>query len=166
MVTIPAGSFRMGSVDAWAYPGDGEGPIHVVELDAFELSVGAVRNDEFAAFVAATGHVTDAERFGWSFVFAGLLPDDFPPTRGVAQAPWWRQVEGADWRHPEGPHSGSTGAATTRCCTCRGATPWRSVRGRVLACRPKPSGSTPPAAGTREPCSRGATSSSRATRTA
>src|SRR5690606_1977570 len=20
-------------------------------------------------------------------------------------APWWRQVEGADWRHPEGPHS-------------------------------------------------------------
>ena len=49
--------------------------------------------------------MTEAERFGWSFVFAGLLPDDFPPTRGVAQAPWWRQVEGADWRHPEGPHS-------------------------------------------------------------
>jgi formylglycine-generating enzyme len=24
---------------------------------------------------------------------------------GVAQAPWWRKVEGADWRHPEGPHS-------------------------------------------------------------
>ena len=40
-----------------------------------------------------------------SFVFAGLLPDDFPPTRGVAAAPWWRQVEGADWRHPDGPRS-------------------------------------------------------------
>ena len=28
-----------------------------------------------------------------------------PPTRGVAAAPWWRQVEGADWRHPEGAQS-------------------------------------------------------------
>ena len=39
-----------------------------------------------AEFVDATGHVTEAERFGWSFVFAGLLPPDFPPTRGVAHA--------------------------------------------------------------------------------
>jgi formylglycine-generating enzyme len=23
----------------------------------------------------------------------------------TARAPWWRQVFGADWRHPEGPHS-------------------------------------------------------------
>src|SRR5262249_25413353 len=71
----------------------------------FWIDVHAVSNARFAAFVAATGHATDAERYGWSFVFGGLLPDDFPPTRGVAQTPWWRQVEGADWRHPEGPHS-------------------------------------------------------------
>jgi formylglycine-generating enzyme len=38
-------------------------------------------------------------------VFAGLLPDDFPPTQAVVGAPWWRKVEGADWRHPEGPGS-------------------------------------------------------------
>ena len=38
-------------------------------------------------------------------MFAGLLPDDFPPTRAVVQTPWWRQVEGADWRHPQGAHS-------------------------------------------------------------
>jgi formylglycine-generating enzyme len=50
--------------------------------------------------------VTDAERFGWSFVFAELLPDSFPVTRSVAAAPWWRQIEGADWRHPDGPQSG------------------------------------------------------------
>ena len=49
--------------------------------------------------------MTEAERFGWSFVFAGLLPDDFPPTRAAAHAPWWRQVEGADWRRPEGEQS-------------------------------------------------------------
>ena len=55
--------------------------------------------------------VTEAERFGWSFVFAGLLPDDFPETRSVANAPWWRQVFGADWSHPEGPHSDLDGRA-------------------------------------------------------
>lgn len=49
-----------------------------------------------------------AELFGNSFVFAGLLPDDFPPTRGVVASPWWREVDGADWRHPEGPHSDVT----------------------------------------------------------
>jgi sulfatase modifying factor 1 len=26
-------------------------------------------------------------------------------TRGVEAAPWWRQVHGASWRAPEGPHS-------------------------------------------------------------
>ena len=31
-------------------------------------------NERFAAFVEATGHVTDAERYGWSFVFEGFLP--------------------------------------------------------------------------------------------
>ena len=38
-----------------------------------------------------------------------IIPDDFPPTRGVEAAPWWRQVEGASWRQPEGPHSGIDG---------------------------------------------------------
>ena len=65
----------------------------------------AVSNEDFAAFVEATGYATEAERFGWSFVFAGLLPDDFPPTQAVVEAPWWRKVDGADWRHPEGPQS-------------------------------------------------------------
>ncbi len=56
-----------------------------------------------------TGWRTEAESYGWSFVFGGLLPDDFPPTRGVQAAPWWRQVEGADWRRPEGPGSDTAG---------------------------------------------------------
>ena len=75
-----------------------------MELGAFMIDSCAVSNREFDAFVAATAYATEAERFGWSFVFGGLLPDDFPPTRGAA-APWWRQVYGADWRHPEGPQS-------------------------------------------------------------
>lgn len=105
MVLVDAGEFLMGNGDRFAYPGDGEGPVRRVRLDAFWIDACAVSNAEFARFAEATGHVTTAEQFGWSFVFGGLLPDDFPPTRGVAAAPWWRQVEGACWHHPEGPHS-------------------------------------------------------------
>ncbi len=105
MILVPGGEFAMGCENEWAYPGDGEGPVRRVTLDEFWIDAEAVSNERFAAFVEATGHVTEAEQFGWSFVFAGFLPDDFPPTRGVAHAPWWRQVEGADWRRPEGPHS-------------------------------------------------------------
>jgi len=95
----------MGSEAPVSYPEDGEGPVREVSLSSFSIDVGAVSNGQYAEFVDATGHRTAAERYGWSFVFAGLLPDDFPPTRGVAAAPWWRQVEGADWAHPEGPGS-------------------------------------------------------------
>ncbi|KAA5828442.1 formylglycine-generating enzyme family protein [Saccharopolyspora hirsuta] len=100
MVRLDGGSFLMGGGE---YPE--EGPVRTVRVEAFRISRTAVSNAEFAEFTAATGYRTEAERWGWSFVFAGLLPDDFPPTRGVASAPWWRQVEGAYWRRPEGPGS-------------------------------------------------------------
>jgi formylglycine-generating enzyme required for sulfatase activity len=109
LLDVPGGPFRMGAVGVVAYDGDGEGPVHVVELSPYRLAARAVTNDDYAAFVDATGHVTEAERSGWSFVFAGHLPDDFPDTRGVVQAPWWRQVFGADWRRPDGPHSDLAG---------------------------------------------------------
>ena len=98
----------MGSDDRFAYPDDGETP-RMVEVGPFQIDECAVSNAEFAEFAASTGHVTEAESFGWSFVFAGLLPDEFPDTAYVAAAPWWRQVEGADWRHPEGPQSSVDG---------------------------------------------------------
>ncbi|MFV0260797.1 MAG: formylglycine-generating enzyme family protein [Acidimicrobiales bacterium] len=104
-VTVPAGSFAMGTDDPIGYPDDGEGPVHRVEVAGFEIAATTVTNAQFAAFTDATGYETTAEEFGDAFVFGGLLPDDFPPTRGVADAPWWRLVEGADWRHPEGPRS-------------------------------------------------------------
>ena len=93
----------MGTDDPRGYPADGEGPAHEVAVPGFVLEVHTVTNDRFAAFVDATGHRTTAELLGTSFVFGGLLPDDFPPTRGVASTPWWREVEGATWRHPGGP---------------------------------------------------------------
>jgi formylglycine-generating enzyme required for sulfatase activity len=107
MVLLDGGAFLMGSEDEDGFPADGEGPVREIELRAFSIAPRAVSTREFAEFVEATGHVTDAERYGWSFVFGGLLPDDFADTRAAAQAPWWRQVFGACWRSPEGPQSSS-----------------------------------------------------------
>ena len=102
MSLVSGGTYRIGSDDRLAYPEDGERPVCAFELSSYWIDESAVTNSEFGRFVDDTSYVTEAERFGWSFVFGGLLPDDFPPTQGVAQAPWWRKVEGADWRHPEG----------------------------------------------------------------
>ena len=108
MVRIPGGSFLMGSDDADGFPADGEGPVREVALVPYLIDATAVRNRDFAAFVADTGHVTDAERFGWSFVFHALLdPAQRRMPRGdvVPDAPWWIAVDGACWRAPEGPQS-------------------------------------------------------------
>lgn len=104
MVEVPGGTFVMGESSDLAYPGDGDEPVETT-VEGFLLDQSAISIEAFARFVDETGHVTDAETFGWSFVFGGLLPDEFPDTRGVAGAEWWRQVFGADWRHPEGPQS-------------------------------------------------------------
>lgn len=104
LVALDGGSFLMGASRGVAYPDDGESA-RAVQVEPFAIAPCAVTNAAFAAFVHATGYVTDAERFGWSFVFAGLLPDDFPRTAGIAAAPWWRQVHDASWKHPEGPGS-------------------------------------------------------------
>ncbi|MGW2743937.1 formylglycine-generating enzyme family protein [Streptomyces sp. NPDC001450] len=111
MVLLEAATFLMGSHDKWAVQADGEGPVHDVTLGPYWIDRCAVSNADFGAFTAATGYVTEAERYGWSFVFAGLLPPGFPDTRAAAAAPWWRQVHGSCWRHPEGPGSDLTDRA-------------------------------------------------------
>jgi formylglycine-generating enzyme required for sulfatase activity len=83
---------------------DGEAPRRAVRLKPFGLERHCVSNDRFAAFVAATGHVTEAERFGWSFVFQSFVD----PTLGApapVETPWWRRIDGAFWRQPFGPGS-------------------------------------------------------------
>ena len=105
LVAIDGGWFQMGSDDVYAYEEDGEGPVRSVRVDPFRIAARCVSNRQFAEFVDATGYVTSAERYGVSFVFGGLLPDDFPPTRAVAAAQWWREVPGAYWRRPEGGRS-------------------------------------------------------------
>ncbi|WP_245679434.1 formylglycine-generating enzyme family protein [Actinomadura hibisca] len=96
----------MGNEDDAASPGDGEGPVREVTVAPFRIDPHAVSNAKFAAFVKATGYVTEAERFGWSFVFAGFLPRDVADAaQSPVGTPWWRAIEGACWRAPEGPGS-------------------------------------------------------------
>lgn len=87
-------------------PGDGETPVHVVRVGPFAIDATTVTNADFARFVAATGHRTEAETFGFSAVFHLALqarPQDLMgPAAGT---PWWVGVHGADWRHPGGPLS-------------------------------------------------------------
>ena len=103
---LPGGTFRMGTDDA-RFPGDAEGPIREVTVDGFAVSRFLITNAQWSEFATATGHVTDAERFGWSFVFHHFVSDAVKPTvkRAVAGSEWWWQVEGANWRCPDGPDS-------------------------------------------------------------
>jgi len=105
MVLLEGGTFLMGTEATDGFPEDREGPIRDVKVAPFWIDPLPLTNERFARFVDATAFVSEAEREGWSFVFGGLLPDDFEDTAGVVGAEWWRQVFGATWRHPEGPHS-------------------------------------------------------------
>lgn len=100
---VPGGRYRVGYEGPLAHPEDGEGPERDIELSSFEIAETTVTNAQFAAFVAATGYVTDAQRHGDSFVFDMLLDEAVaarsPP---VDDLPWWRRVEGACWLAPEG----------------------------------------------------------------
>ena len=107
MVHIPGGTFLMGTNDREGFPADGEGPVHSVTVQPFYMDEHAVTNEDFECFIKETGYVTEAERFGWSYVFHLFVSAETGAkvSRVPVQTPWWLAVEGADWRHPEGPDS-------------------------------------------------------------
>ena len=88
-----------------ALPQDGEGIVREHRLKPFAVDPVPVTNARFAAFVASTGYVTVAEKFGWGLVFRGLLDDPASVPPGGGGTPWWGMVEGAAWFAPEGPTS-------------------------------------------------------------
>jgi formylglycine-generating enzyme len=75
MKKLDGGPFLMGS-ETGTYPADGEGPIREVTLRPFHIDATAVTNRQFDKFVKATGYKTEAEDFGWSFVFHLLVPPE------------------------------------------------------------------------------------------
>ncbi|GAA2034468.1 formylglycine-generating enzyme family protein [Agromyces tropicus] len=113
LVTLPGGTFRMGSDHH--YPE--EAPQHARTVAPFAIERHPVTNAQFAEFVAATGYVTVAERPLDPVEFADVPEADrlpgslvFTPTDGPVDLRdwrrWWQWVPGADWRHPFGPDSG------------------------------------------------------------
>ena len=93
----------MGSEDGDANPSDSEGPVRLMDVAPFSISAHTVTAGQFATFVEATGYTSDAERFGWSFVFATFLPG---PVRAASPrpdgTPWWCAVSGASSAVPGG----------------------------------------------------------------
>ncbi len=100
------GTFLMGSTDK-RFPEDGEGPVREVTLDPFQIASHAVSNSQFGDFIRETGYTTDAERYGWSFVFEGLLTEERKREHMMrsVETPWWIQVPHAYWAQPEGADS-------------------------------------------------------------
>ncbi|KAG7201484.1 hypothetical protein KM043_004243 [Ampulex compressa] len=106
MAKVNGGKFSIGT-NSPVFTADGEGPRREVFLDSFYIDKWEVSNEDFAVFVESTDYKTEAEVFGDTFVFEGLLSEDVKANieQAVAQAPWWLPVKNATWRHPEGPDS-------------------------------------------------------------
>ncbi len=127
MVWIPGGEFSMGAQD----PPDvndtvgmqattDSRPIHRTYVDGFWMDRTEVTNEQFAAFVKATGYVTVAERTPRAEDFPGAPPEKLvagsvifsPPDHAVpldSHFRWWAYSNGANWRHPLGPDSSIAG---------------------------------------------------------
>jgi formylglycine-generating enzyme len=122
MVYISGGEFTMGpaqrpiEADEW--------PPVPVAVAAFFMDETEVTNAQFAAFVAATGYLTAAEKATDWEVLKKDLPADIPrPADSLLAAgsmvfratsapvdlryelQWWAWQPGANWRHPEGDQS-------------------------------------------------------------
>ncbi|WPR70915.1 formylglycine-generating enzyme family protein [Flavobacterium sp. NG2] len=122
MVWIPGGEFSMGSDVADESLCNIKGvtkdatPIHRVYVDGYWMDETEVTNDQYEAFVKATGYVTVAEmkptveefpNIPEEYLIAGSAV--FKPTPGKVDLnnyiQWWDFRGGANWRHPEGPDS-------------------------------------------------------------
>lgn len=106
MILIKGQNFSIGT-DKAEIISDGESPIRTVYLNDYFIDKYEVSNLEFKYFVEITGHKTEAEVFGDSFVFQLFLSKTTLKsiTQSVKDAPWWVPVKGANWKHPEGEDS-------------------------------------------------------------
>lgn len=126
MAWVPGGQFLMGSNSELAQPN--ERPAHAVRVAGFWMDLTHVTNDQFAAFIEASGYVTTAERKpDWETLRVQLPPGLPKPPDEVlvpgamvfvgTTAPvnlrdysqWWAYVPGASWRAPQGPGSSIEG---------------------------------------------------------
>ncbi|MBA31372.1 MAG: serine/threonine protein phosphatase [Chloroflexi bacterium] len=107
MILIDQGNFLMGTDYEKAFSFDGEGPIREIKVSKFYMDQYPVTNLDFEKFCASTGYITEAEKFGWSFVFYQLVSEKTKKnvSESVQDAPWWWKVDNANWKNPYGPDS-------------------------------------------------------------
>ncbi|WP_280399633.1 SUMF1/EgtB/PvdO family nonheme iron enzyme [Nocardia carnea] len=83
------------------------------------------------ALVADTDYHTDAEQYGWSYVFAGFPAALRRISPRPEHTPWWCAVNGTTWDSPVGPGSDLAGRGdhpvvhvswhdASACCTWAG----------------------------------------------
>lgn len=106
LVPLSGGKFQMGtnSLDKQSE----DEPPKMVRVKPFLMDRYPVTNRQFREFVRDQKYKTEAEGFGWSFVFEDVVPADLKKkvTQKLESAPWWLPVEKAFWRQPSGPESG------------------------------------------------------------
>jgi len=96
MVDIPGGRGLVGTSEPILHE-DEEAPVRPIKIKPFKISPTTVTNREFSAFIDATGYQTEAERYGWSFVFWSEVPKSRGRTEAVPRGEWWRKVKHARW---------------------------------------------------------------------
>ena len=86
LVAVVAGDYKVGA------KGHPTNPPRTAKLAAFHIADAETTNAQFAKFVTATGHRTDAEKRGAAHVFR------------YGEREWkWIETKGACWRRPRGP---------------------------------------------------------------
>uniref|UniRef100_A0A8C3BXB8 Inactive C-alpha-formylglycine-generating enzyme 2 n=1 Tax=Cairina moschata TaxID=8855 RepID=A0A8C3BXB8_CAIMO len=105
MVQLPGGTFQMGSSSPENR--NEEGPVREVTVKPFAIDKYPVTNRDFREFVREKKFKTEAEAFGWSFVFEDFVSEEMKKkvTQKLESAPWWLPIEKAFWRQPAGPGS-------------------------------------------------------------
>uniref|UniRef100_A0A1I8JN25 FGE-sulfatase domain-containing protein n=1 Tax=Macrostomum lignano TaxID=282301 RepID=A0A1I8JN25_9PLAT len=144
-----AGQYTVGT-DSPQLPSDGESPARLVRFRRpFRLDTAAVTRGQFAQFVRATGHRTDAETAGESFVpdilvDAETFSDPVVVPGRVANAPWWLPVRGSHLAPAGRPvrrvesrrWSRRTPDSVIPLSTSAGETPTPTAAGRGSGCPP------------------------------
>ena len=86
------------------------------QMRLLQLESPVLTNAAFAEFVEATGYQTEAERFGWSFVFHNQIPKahrkhhQFDTVLGLQ---WWARVEKAEAEAFPPSRSGKSGLSAS-----------------------------------------------------
>lgn len=129
MVWVPGSTFTQGGKANDRLALAHEKPAHSVAVDGFFIDITEVTNANFEKFVAETHYVTTAERpIVWEEFKKTLPPGTPKPADSLLQpgslvfndkaknvtnyndfTQWWKWLNGANWRHPEGKESNIIG---------------------------------------------------------